>query len=193
MRKDDKWEDDWFMALVTPPKAALLTRPDTPPLPSSIPAPLPIDPFMFQQERDHVHSTFEVGGPSSAAPDAPHPVGRPFSVVASRVALYHQDLGALHPWKTATEERVQSLSQDVEYVQDMLDVAETEVFELRYRVDAYPRKQDARAEIQDLQTRLSTSEKCEMSLITRLLRMEERISALEQRPSGQQGTPDSSR
>ncbi|GJY77486.1 hypothetical protein Tco_0482602 [Tanacetum coccineum] len=111
---------------------------------------------------------------------------------------------------TATNERVQSLSQDVEHVQDVLDVDETDVFELRYTVDAYPREQvdtlrvkvdglhrgaetmsqtalqDARAEIQDLRTRLSASEMSEMSLITRLLRMEERISALEQRPLGQQ-------
>ncbi|GJZ15583.1 hypothetical protein Tco_0551260 [Tanacetum coccineum] len=259
--EDDKWEDDWLMASVTPPKAALLTRLDTPPLPSSTSTPLPINPVMlpdyqtttsdtipsipstlhrFQQERDHVHSTFEVGVPYLHKHLMHQSIwGRPFSVVASRVALHHQDLRTLHViidsaesiqtglrrsereierdirWlgkhydvieartlslMTATEERVQSLSQDVEYMQDVLDVAKTEVFELRYRVDAYPRKQvdtlrvkDARAEIQDLQTRLSTSERCEMSLITRLLRMEVRISALEQRPSGQLGTPDSSR
>ncbi|GJS22475.1 hypothetical protein Tco_0451107 [Tanacetum coccineum] len=35
------------MAPVTPPRAASLTRPDTPPLPSSIPASLPIDPMML--------------------------------------------------------------------------------------------------------------------------------------------------
>ncbi|GJW48035.1 hypothetical protein Tco_0079681 [Tanacetum coccineum] len=47
--EDDEWEDDddWLMAPVKPPRAASQTRPDTPPLPSSIPAPLPIDPFML--------------------------------------------------------------------------------------------------------------------------------------------------
>ncbi|GKC86862.1 hypothetical protein Tco_1147511 [Tanacetum coccineum] len=39
-------------------------------------------------------------------------------------------------------------------------------------------------------TRLSASESSKMSLSTMLLRMEERISALEQRPAGQQGPSD---
>ncbi|GJT39052.1 hypothetical protein Tco_0938917 [Tanacetum coccineum] len=41
-------------------------------------------------------NTYEVGGPSSAIPNAPHPVGRPLLVVASRVALHHKEIRALH-------------------------------------------------------------------------------------------------
>ncbi|GJX15077.1 hypothetical protein Tco_0206835 [Tanacetum coccineum] len=109
------------------------------------------DDWLMAPEKDYVHSTFEVGGPSSAAPDAPYPVGRPLSVVASRIALHHQELGALH------------------------------VLELRYRVDRYPREQvdalrvkDARVEIQDLRTRLSASKSSEASMSDLILRMEER-------------------
>ncbi|GKG60534.1 hypothetical protein Tco_0612135, partial [Tanacetum coccineum] len=42
------------------------------------------------------HGTYEVGGPSLATPEAPHPVGHPLSVVAFRDALHHQELAALH-------------------------------------------------------------------------------------------------
>ncbi|GKE41609.1 hypothetical protein Tco_1468893, partial [Tanacetum coccineum] len=108
-------------------------------------------------------------------------------------------------------------------VQDVLNVAETEVLELRYRVDAYPREQvdalrvevdglhestkttsqrvqtqetalqEARKEIQDLQTRLSTSKSSERCMIPCLLRMEERISTLEQRHPRPQGSSNDSK
>ncbi|GKD14389.1 hypothetical protein Tco_1198796 [Tanacetum coccineum] len=93
--------------------------------------------------------------------------------------------------------KVDNLSddQEIKHVADVLDVVETKVLELRYRVDAYPRKQvdalrveDATTEILDLRTRLSTSESSERCLITSLLRMEERISALEKRPTRPQGS-----
>ncbi|GJZ17027.1 hypothetical protein Tco_0553150 [Tanacetum coccineum] len=134
-------------------------------------------------------------GPSLAAPDAPYLVGRPHFVVASHVSLHHQEIRALHPWMTAIEERVQSLVQDVEHVQDVLDVAKTEVLEMRNYESgcADSAAEDTRKEVQDLRTRLSASERSKMSLITRLLRMEERISVLEQRPLGWQGPSDSSR
>nr|GFA01266.1 hypothetical protein [Tanacetum cinerariifolium]GFA25671.1 hypothetical protein [Tanacetum cinerariifolium]GFA82943.1 hypothetical protein [Tanacetum cinerariifolium] len=40
-------------------------------------------------------NTYEVGGPSSAVPKAPHPVGRPLSVLASRVVLHHREIEEL--------------------------------------------------------------------------------------------------
>ncbi|GJW99851.1 hypothetical protein Tco_0183765 [Tanacetum coccineum] len=98
--EEDEWEedDDWLMALVTPPRAASLTRSETPPL--------PIDPIMLSGYQITTSdflpwipltqpSTYEVGGPSSAVPKAPHPVGRPLSIVASRVALHHREIRAL--------------------------------------------------------------------------------------------------
>nr|GEY16722.1 reverse transcriptase domain-containing protein [Tanacetum cinerariifolium] len=76
---------------------------------------------------------------------------------------------------TATEGRVQSLLHDGEHVQDVLDVVQIKVTELRYQVDTYPQEvqtlqatlEDTRAEVLDLRTRLSESERREMSLITR--------------------------
>ncbi|GKC83228.1 putative reverse transcriptase domain-containing protein [Tanacetum coccineum] len=86
-------------------------------------------------------------GPSLAAPDAPHPVGRPYFVVTSHVSLHHQEIRALH----VRVDRIESIQtglrrselaierdiwlgerhDDVEHVQDVLDVAETEVLEMR--------------------------------------------------------------
>ncbi|GKE35124.1 hypothetical protein Tco_1454446, partial [Tanacetum coccineum] len=138
-------------------------------------------------------STYEIGGPSSAVPEAPHPVGRPLSVVASRVALHHKEIEALHG----------------ELVASKLDETETQVLEIRGIVDNYPRGQvdalreevdglhgstvtmsqrvqilettlqEVRAENHDLQTRLSASESSERCMVACLLWMEERISALE--------------
>nr|GFC36125.1 hypothetical protein [Tanacetum cinerariifolium] len=57
--EEDEWEedDDWLMVPVIPPRAA-----------------------SFQL------STYEVGGPPSAVPEAPYPVGRLLPVVAARVS-----------------------------------------------------------------------------------------------------------
>ncbi|GJU34698.1 hypothetical protein Tco_1183052 [Tanacetum coccineum] len=98
--KEDEWkgDDDWLMALVTPPRAASLTISET--------QPLPIDPIMlsgYQITTSNFYpwipptqpSTYKVGCPSSAVPEASHPVGRPLLVVAARVALHHREIGAL--------------------------------------------------------------------------------------------------
>ncbi|GJY02926.1 hypothetical protein Tco_0361078 [Tanacetum coccineum] len=70
--EEDEWEEDgdWLMAPVTPPRAVSLTRSKTPPLPIDL-----IMLFGYQ---------------------VPHPVGRPLSVVASKVALHHREIGALY-------------------------------------------------------------------------------------------------
>ncbi|GKB50483.1 hypothetical protein Tco_0901236 [Tanacetum coccineum] len=196
----EEWKDeeDWLIAPVTPPRATTL------------------------------YSTYEVGGPSSAAPEAPHQVGRPFSVVAPRDVLHHQELAALHVrlegiesiqtelrrskraivvdvgWLGERDGIIQrrtlslvrmTLVEDEEYVQDVLDVVDIEIVELRDKVDDYPREQvdtlrvevdglhgstvtlsqrvqtletalqEARAEIQDLQTRLSASESSKRTML----------------------------
>nr|GEU33573.1 hypothetical protein [Tanacetum cinerariifolium] len=137
--------------------------------------------------------------------------------VANSIAILE-----LQPRMTAAEDRVESLAQDVKHVQDVLDVAETKVVELRYRVDAYSREQvdafrvevdglhkstkvmsqrvqtlktalqEAKAEIHDLWTCLSTSKSSERCMITYLLRIEVRISALKQRPPRPQGSSSDS-
>ncbi|GKC72856.1 hypothetical protein Tco_1118739 [Tanacetum coccineum] len=194
--EDDEWEDeeDWLMAPVTPPTATSpvrLVRPATPPSPLSTHAPLPVDSIMlpnyqtttsvttpwipptlrrFQHERDHVHNTFEVRGPSFAAPDALHPIRCPIFMVASRVAFHHQELEALHvrlDSKKGWRARIgcAGCCSDKGY-------RAADVQTLRATLE------DTRVEVLDLRTRLSASERSKMSLITRLLRMEESISAL---------------
>ncbi|GKD11380.1 hypothetical protein Tco_1191065, partial [Tanacetum coccineum] len=59
----------------------------------------------------------------------------------------------------------------------------------RGQVDAL-REEEVRAENQDLRTRLATSEGNERSMVACLLWMEDRISALKQRPPGPQGPPN---
>ncbi|GJU91347.1 ribonuclease H-like domain-containing protein [Tanacetum coccineum] len=106
--------------------------------------------------------------PSLATSDAPHLVGCPLSVVASRVALYHQELEALH----VRLDRVES-------IQTSLGDPSSRLKEASDGWRARAALEDTRAKVLELWTRLSASESSEMSLITRLLMMEERISALE--------------
>ncbi|GKC86863.1 hypothetical protein Tco_1147512 [Tanacetum coccineum] len=155
--EDDK---DWLMALVTPSTATLLVRQATPPSPLSTPAPLLIDPV----------STFEIRGPSSAAPDAPHPVGSSyffgvlilFSVnpvsecisvfpLFSRLEALHVRLDRVESIQTRAKSIEREIEKDVrwleerhgdgDHMQDVLDVVQTKVAKLRYRVDNYPRDQ----------------------------------------------------
>nr|GEW68755.1 hypothetical protein [Tanacetum cinerariifolium] len=128
----------------------------------------------------------------------------------------------LPPRMNTIEEILQTLIGDAEYIQDVLDVVDTKIAELRDRVDDYPCKQvdtlrvevdglhgsamttcqrvqtlettlqEARAEIQDLRIRLSASESNERCLITFVLGMDERISELEQRTLGPHGSSSSS-
>ncbi|GKF52237.1 hypothetical protein Tco_0148704, partial [Tanacetum coccineum] len=66
---EDGWEvdDEWLMAPVTTPLMHVVPPP----------------------------STFEVGGPSTAVPGLPFPVGRPFPKVVSSVAVHHEEIGGL--------------------------------------------------------------------------------------------------
>ncbi|GKF57137.1 hypothetical protein Tco_0170674, partial [Tanacetum coccineum] len=68
VNEEDEWEedDDWLMALVTPPRAT-----------------------SFQL------SSYEVGGASLVVPEAPYHMGCPLPVVAARVALHHEEIRAL--------------------------------------------------------------------------------------------------
>nr|GEX42704.1 hypothetical protein [Tanacetum cinerariifolium] len=238
----EEWEDDekWLIAPVTPPRAATPVRLNMPPLSFATSTPLLIDPIRY--------STYEVGGPSSAILEAPHPVGRPLSVVASRDVLRHQELACLHVRLNGVESiqtkvrrseraivrdvrwvgerneiiqcrtlslvrRVNGLSDDrvadsiaiselqrrmytmEERVQTLVDTLRVEVdvlhgsaMNLSQRVTTLEiTLQEARAEIHDLRTCLSASKSSERCLITCVLMMDERISALEQRTLGPQG------
>ncbi|GJX10196.1 hypothetical protein Tco_0200055 [Tanacetum coccineum] len=131
-------------------------------------------------------------------------------------------ISELQPRMATVKERVQTLVEDGEYVQDVLDVVDTGIAELRDVVDDYPRGhvytlrhkvdglhgiiatmshrvqileialQEVRLESQDLRTRLSASGSSERCMFTCLLRMEECISVLEQRSPGPQGSSNGS-
>ncbi|GKA87104.1 hypothetical protein Tco_0808815 [Tanacetum coccineum] len=66
--EEEEWEEyeDWLMAPVTHARATVFPG-----------------------------STYEVGGPSTTAPEPPFPMGRPFSVVADSVVVHHEEIGGL--------------------------------------------------------------------------------------------------
>ncbi|GKA72294.1 hypothetical protein Tco_0778510 [Tanacetum coccineum] len=206
--EEDEWEDDqvWLMASFTPPTATSPVRPVTPPSPLSAPAPLLIDPVMlvgyqtttsnttpwipptlhrFQQERDHELRALHVRLDRVKCIQTRLRISK--RVIERDIRWLGECPNVIHARTLSLVRKVDRLIDDQE---DVLDVVETKVTELRYMVDA---TLDARAEILDLQTSLSASESSEMTLSTILLKMEERISALEQRPSRSQGPPDGSR
>ncbi|GKB77222.1 hypothetical protein Tco_0944117 [Tanacetum coccineum] len=136
----------------------------------------------FQHERDHVHNTFEVRGPSLAAPDALHPIRCSIFMVASRVAFHHQELEALH----VRLDRFESIQTGLRRLErkikrDIKWLGELTVTGWRARVGCArccsdrgyraatlrAALEDTRAEVLDLRTRLSASERSKMSLITR--------------------------
>ncbi|GKA03764.1 hypothetical protein Tco_0676545 [Tanacetum coccineum] len=116
------------------------------------------------EEGESPHQTFYLGYPRlspipmrlqvhSAVPEAPHPVGRPLSVVASRVALHHREIRALCV-RVDKMEDMQTLAlplvRKVDGVSDAqvgvlvankLDETETQVLKMRDIVDNYPRGQ----------------------------------------------------
>ncbi|GJS41613.1 putative ribonuclease H-like domain-containing protein [Tanacetum coccineum] len=118
--------------------------------------------------------------PSLATSNAPHLMGCPLSVVASRVALYHQELVTLHVRLDRVESIQTSLGDPSSRLKEASDVT---VIGWRART-LQAALEDTRAKVLELWTRLSTSENRETSLITRLLMMEERISALEVNAAG---------
>ncbi|GKB96431.1 hypothetical protein Tco_0982568 [Tanacetum coccineum] len=167
------------------------------------------------------HIIYEVGGPSSAVPEASHPEGHPLSIVTSRDPLHHQELATLHvrldrveSTQTELMRSERAIVRDIgwlgerdEVIQHMIlsivrrvdglsdDRVANKISELRDIVDDYPhgqvdtlRHKEVKAENQDIRTRLSASESSERCMITCLLRMEDRINALEQRSSGLQGS-----
>ncbi|GJZ01980.1 hypothetical protein Tco_0519941 [Tanacetum coccineum] len=97
-------------------------------------------------------STYEVGGPSSAVPEEPYPVGRLLPVVGSRVALHHRDIRTLcvradkmKNMQTRALSLVRmvdgTLAEQGVLVASKLDETETLVLEMRDIVDNYPRGQ----------------------------------------------------
>ncbi|GJU09541.1 hypothetical protein Tco_1131937 [Tanacetum coccineum] len=79
-------------------------------------------------------------------------------------------ISELHHRMATIEERVQTLVEDDKYVQDVLDVVDTEIAELRDRVDDYPREQvdTLRVEVDGLHGSAATTSQRVQTLETAL-------------------------
>ncbi|GKB05720.1 reverse transcriptase domain-containing protein [Tanacetum coccineum] len=79
-------------------------------------------------------------------------------------------ISELHHRMATIEERVQTLVKDDKYVQDVLDVVDTEIAELRDRVDDYPREQvdTLRVEVDGLHGSAATTSQRVQTLETAL-------------------------
>nr|GEZ43702.1 hypothetical protein [Tanacetum cinerariifolium] len=135
-------EDDWLMASVTPSRATMFP-----------------------------HRTYEVGGPSTAAPEVPYLVGRPLLVVACRVALHHQEIGGLCVQTKNLEQGYGTLVRKIEDHELTMDT----VVEIETQVSKMQDK-EVRAENQQLRARLNATEGDEGLLVSYVLWMEEHIT-----------------
>nr|GEY02435.1 hypothetical protein [Tanacetum cinerariifolium] len=141
--EEDEWEedDDWLMVPVIPPRAA--------DFPANEPALKLEDPIMEVEEdpmedpeeysdididENEEDDTYEVGGLSSAVPKAPYPVGRHLLVVAARVALHHEEIGALCVRADKIEYMQTSLVRKVDGVSDTQVADSIAIGELQPRI-----------------------------------------------------------
>ncbi|GJU77271.1 hypothetical protein Tco_1274341 [Tanacetum coccineum] len=115
-------DDEWPMAPVMPPSMPAVLTP----------------------------STFEVGEPSTAAPEIPFPVGRPLPEVVSSVAVHHKEIGGLFVWtenlehahgmlvRKMGEGQVGVLASQHEQVMTKVGEVEDQVLETQDKVNNYP-------------------------------------------------------
>nr|GEV50430.1 hypothetical protein [Tanacetum cinerariifolium] len=125
------------------------------------------------------------------APEAPHLVGRPFSIVASRDALHHHDLAALHVRlegveSTQTELRrfERAIFRDVRWLREHDEIIQ-QIAELIDRVDDYPREQvdTLRVEVDGLHRSAATMSQRVQTLKSSLQKAREEIQDLQMRVS----------
>nr|GEY13767.1 hypothetical protein [Tanacetum cinerariifolium] len=183
---DDDFEDDveWLMAPVTPPRATMT-----------------------------VSSTYEVGGPSTAAiegPSFPLPSPRlhvPPTVIEDLgtrlgnleyrhgVLLRKMEevsdaevansiaIGEIHPRVATVREQVQVMESQAGQVVSRLKEIKTRVLQVESRVDTHPSDQMV-VQGQDLRTRVTEMESHVGILMSYMLWMEERLTVLEKRLPG---------
>nr|GEY13281.1 hypothetical protein [Tanacetum cinerariifolium] len=108
--KDDKdgWEvnKEWLMAPVTPSPMLVVPPP----------------------------STFEDGGPSTAAPGPPFPVGRPFLEVVSSVGVHHEEIRGY----SIQIENLKHAHGVLEQVMTKVGEVKDQVLEIHDKVNNYP-------------------------------------------------------
>nr|GEX06906.1 reverse transcriptase domain-containing protein [Tanacetum cinerariifolium] len=159
---DDDREDDieWLMASVTPPRATMT-----------------------------VSSTYEVGGPSTAAIEGPSsPLPAPRLPVSDAEVADNITIGEIHLRVATVEEQVQVMeSQTVQVVSGLKEI-ESRVQQVESRVDTYLSGQTAlhgtELQNQQLRTRVAEIESHVGILMLYMLWMEERLTVLEKRLPG---------
>ncbi|GJZ96795.1 hypothetical protein Tco_0669129 [Tanacetum coccineum] len=150
------WEndDEWLMALVTPPRATVT-----------------------------LSSTYEVGGPSSTTPKTLFPAGQPFpgmthgtSVPPSVIDDLCVRMGNLEYGHGTLVKKMGTVS-DAKVV-SRLEEIKTRVQQVESRVDTHPSNHMA---VQGQETRLAEMESRESTLMSYMLWMEERLAVLEKK------------
>nr|GEV12668.1 hypothetical protein [Tanacetum cinerariifolium] len=167
--EEDEWEedDDWLMAPVKPPIAALLTRLDIPPLPSSIHDPLLIDYVMLLDHQTITHPTPWIpqtlhsgtSSPRGSIPCCPLPLGD-WGLTASDDYYRGESLVTDKGWRACYG--------CARCCRDRDSCAEVH--------GRFLPSWDASVEIVDSQTLLSEIERSEASMSAMILRMEECIT-----------------
>ncbi|GJY56105.1 hypothetical protein Tco_0455220 [Tanacetum coccineum] len=140
------------------------------------------------------NSTYEVGGPSTATPELPFPVGRPFSVIVDSVVVHHEEIGGLSVRTENLEHALGKLTMKtgkVEVLTNQHDLminkvveVESHVLKMKDRVNTHPCDQGTMSEDQQLWTRLAESESHESIMISYILWMEKCLTTLEERLQG---------
>ncbi|GJT53619.1 hypothetical protein Tco_0988673 [Tanacetum coccineum] len=94
------------------------------------------------------NSTYEVGRPSTAAPELPFPVGHPFSVIVDGVVVHYEEIGGLSVRTENLEHALGKLTmkmRKVEVLANQHDLminnvveVESHVLKMKDRVNAHP-------------------------------------------------------
>ncbi|GJX47427.1 hypothetical protein Tco_0272617 [Tanacetum coccineum] len=114
----------------------------------------------------------------------PRPIHRTISLILARLVRHDDMIDRLcDHLEDMSLDRMGVIEYDVETLQARVDVVELRADILQLALG------DTREEIVDLRARLGVSERSGSCMITCLLRMEERVSALEQRSLGPQTMP----
>ncbi|GJY47832.1 putative reverse transcriptase domain-containing protein [Tanacetum coccineum] len=121
--EDEVWDEDedWLMAPVTPRRAMVLSN-----------------------------STYEVGGPSTTAPELPFLIGRPFSVIVDSVDVHHEEIGGLSVKTENLEHALGKLTMKTGKVSDAQVEDSIAIGEIRPKINTLERQVEVLANQHDL-------------------------------------------
>ncbi|GJZ60913.1 hypothetical protein Tco_0617050 [Tanacetum coccineum] len=96
------------------------------------------------------NSTYEVGGPSTAAPELPFPVGRPFSVIVDSVVVHHEEIGGLSVKTENLEHALGKLTMKTRKVSDAQVEDSIAIGEIRPKINTLEGQVEVLANQHDL-------------------------------------------